>query len=45
MALDVAPLAGRALLVLSGAVEHALLPGAHGGGPGADNAYVRAWCR
>jgi hypothetical protein len=43
MALDIAPLAGRVLLVLSGAVEHALVPGS-GASPAADNAFVRAWC-
>lgn len=43
MALDIAPLAGRVLLVLSGAVEHALLPG-HGSSPGCDTVFVRAWC-
>lgn len=43
MALDIAPLAGRVLLVLSGAVEHALLPG-HGSSPACDTVFVRAWC-
>lgn len=43
MALDIAPLAGRVLLVLSGAVEHALLPGS-GGSTGCDTVFVRAWC-
>ncbi|WIA29743.1 hypothetical protein OEZ86_012220 [Tetradesmus obliquus] len=43
MALDVAPLSGRVLLVLSGAVEHALLPSS-GQGQAAEMVYVRAWC-
>lgn len=41
MALDVAPLAGRAVLMLAGAVDHALVAPAAGAG---DVAYVRAWC-
>ncbi|KAF8073219.1 Abcb9 [Scenedesmus sp. PABB004] len=41
MALDIAPLAGRVVVLLSGAVEHALLPGG-GAGPGSDMAFVRA---
>lgn len=43
MALDVAPLAGRVLIGLSGALEHALLP-SNGQGPGSDMVFVRAWC-
>ncbi len=40
MALDIAPVAGRAVLLLSGAVEHALLPPAPGG---PDVMFLRAW--
>lgn len=40
MALDVAPIAGRAVLLLSGAVEHALLPPAAGA---SDVVFLRAW--
>jgi hypothetical protein len=43
MALDIAPLSGRVLLVLSGAVEHALLPSS-GQGQAGEMVYVRAWC-
>jgi hypothetical protein len=42
MALDCAPVAGRCVLLLSGAVEHALLPGQ---GAAADLVYARTWCR
>lgn len=44
MALDVAPVPGRIVVMLSGAVDHALLaPSALG--PGAsDLVYLRAWC-
>jgi hypothetical protein len=41
MALDVAPLAGRAVLMLAGAVDHALVAPAGGAG---DMVYVRAFC-
>ncbi len=41
MALDVAPLAGRAVVMLAGAVDHALVAPAAGAG---DMAYARAWC-
>eukprot|EP00775_Hariotina_reticulata_P010588 gene10588-10746_t len=50
MALDIAPLAGRLLLMLSGAVEHALLPGGLAGSSSSsstgssDNVFLRAWC-
>jgi hypothetical protein len=52
MALDIAPLAGRLLLMLSGAVEHALLPGGLAGSNSnissstgsSDNVFLRAWC-
>lgn len=43
MVLDVAPLAGRVVIGLSGALEYALLPSS-GQGPGADMVFVRAWC-
>ena len=42
MALDCAPVAGRCVLLLSGAVEHALLPGQ---GVAADLVYARTWCK
>jgi hypothetical protein len=42
MALDCAPLAGRCVLLLSGAVEYALLPGQ---AAAADMVYARTTCR
>lgn len=39
MALDVAPLGGRCVVLLSGAVEHALIAGSN------DMVYARAWCQ